>query len=130
VEALKEGKVANDLIVANDGAEGLDCLYQRGKYTGYARPDIILLDLNLPKLDGREVLKTIKADDKLRGIPVIVLTTSKSEEDILKIYNLHANCYITKPVDIDEFIRIIHSIEDFWLTIVQLPTIEQQGKLD
>jgi chemotaxis family two-component system response regulator Rcp1 len=121
-EALKEGKVTNNLMVAKDGEEALDCLYKRRKFTNCPRPDLILLDLNLPKKDGREVLETIKADDNLKQIPVIILTTSKAEEDILRSYQHHANCYITKPIDIDEFLRVVRLTEDFWLTIVQLPT--------
>ncbi len=121
-EALKEGKVTNNLIVAKDGEEALDCLYRRRKFANCPRPDLILLDLNLPKKDGREVLETIKTDDNLKQIPVIILTTSKAEEDILRSYQHHANCYITKPIDIDEFLRVVRLTEDFWLTIVQLPT--------
>jgi two-component system, chemotaxis family, response regulator Rcp1 len=121
-EALGEGKIKNELVIAKDGVEALDCLYQRGKFSGYRRPDIILLDLNLPRLDGREVLKIIKEDGELKQIPVIILTTSKSEEDIWKAYNLHANCYITKPIDMDEFLKIVRLTEQFWLTIVKLPS--------
>ncbi len=121
-EALKEGKVKNELMVAKDGEEALDCLHRRGKFADYPKPDIILLDLNLPRLDGREVLKIIKSDDKLKRIPVIVLTTSKSEEDILRAYDLSANAYITKPVDINEFLKVIRATEDFWLAIVKLPS--------
>jgi two-component system, chemotaxis family, response regulator Rcp1 len=122
IEALKEGKVNNELIFAKDGEEALDCLYRRGKYVDCARPDVILLDLNLPKVDGREVLNIVKTDVDLRLIPIIILTTSKSEEDIWKAYNLHANCYITKPIDMDEFLRVIRLTEQFWLTIVRLPS--------
>jgi two-component system, chemotaxis family, response regulator Rcp1 len=122
IEALKEGKVTNNLRVAKDGEEALDCLYQRSSFSKGPRPDIILLDLNLPKKDGREVLKIIKTDDKLKQIPVVVLTTSKAEEDILKSYDYHANCYITKPIDMNEFLKVIRMTEDFWLTIVKLPT--------
>jgi chemotaxis family two-component system response regulator Rcp1 len=121
-EALKEGKVTNNLIVAKDGEMALDCLYRRGEFLNCPRPDLILLDLNLPKKDGREVLQTIKSDDSLKQIPVVILTTSKAEEDILRSYEHHANCYITKPIDIDEFLRVVRLTEDFWLTIVQLPT--------
>ena len=120
-EALKEGKVYNNLHWAKDGVEALDFLRRKGKFEGAPRPDIILLDLNLPKKDGREVLQDIKNDDKLKRIPVVILTTSKAEEDVLKSYNLHANCYVTKPVDVSEFIDKVRSIEDFWLTIVKLP---------
>jgi CheY-like chemotaxis protein len=126
VEALKEGKVTNNLSVTRDGEEALDCLYQRGKFSHCVRPDLILLDLNLPKKDGREVLQSIKSDNDLKKIPVVVLTTSKAEEDILKSYEHHANCYITKPIDIDEFLKVIRLTEDFWLTIVQLPTLSNE----
>jgi two-component system, chemotaxis family, response regulator Rcp1 len=122
IEALKDGKVTNNLRVAKDGEEALDCLFQRGNFHDCVKPDIILLDLNLPKKDGREVLKIIKTDAVLRQIPVVVLTTSKAEEDILKSYNYHANCYITKPIDMNEFLNVIRMTEDFWLTIVKLPT--------
>jgi two-component system, chemotaxis family, response regulator Rcp1 len=120
-EALSEGKINNELVVAKNGEEALDCLYQRGKFNNCGRPDVILLDLNLPKIDGREVLNIIKSEEEFKQIPVIVLTTSKSEEDIWKAYNLHANCYITKPIDMEEFLKIIRLTEQFWLTIVQLP---------
>ena len=121
VEALKEGKVLNHLSVAEDGTEALAFLRREGKYTDVAHPDLILLDLNLPKKDGREVLAEIKHDPSLKRIPVVILTTSKAEQDILKSYELHANCYITKPVDLDQFITVVKSIEDFWLTVVKLP---------
>lgn len=121
IEALKEGKVRNTLNVARDGAEALDYLFRRGKYQNASRPDIILLDLNLPKKDGREVLSEIKADATLRRIPVVVLTTSRAEEDILKTYDLHVNCYITKPVDMNQFIDVVRAIDTFWFSIVQLP---------
>ena len=120
-EALKEGKVYNNLHWAKDGVEALDFLHRRGKHAGAPRPDIILLDLNLPKKDGREVLQDIKSDDKLKRIPVVILTTSKAEEDVLKTYNLHANCYVTKPVDLEQFIVVVKSIDMFWLTVVTLP---------
>ncbi len=121
-EALKESKVTNNLSVAEDGVEALAFLKREGKYADAPRPDLLLLDLNLPKKDGRELLEEIKADENLRRIPVVVLTTSKAEEDILRMYNQHANCYITKPIDFDQFIEVVKSIEDFWLTIVKLPT--------
>jgi chemotaxis family two-component system response regulator Rcp1 len=121
IEALKEGRVNNRLQVAHDGVEALQILRQEGQYAGAAHPELILLDLNLPKKDGREVLAEIKADPKLRRIPVVVLTTSEADEDVLKSYDLHANCYITKPVDLNRFIAVVKSIEDFWLTIVKLP---------
>lgn len=120
-EALKECKMHNNLAVVGDGTEAIAFLRQEGKYADSPRPDLILLDLNLPKTDGREVLKTIKTDDELRRIPVVILTTSKAEEDVIRTYDLHANCYITKPVDLDQFIRVVKSIESFWLTIVKLP---------
>jgi CheY-like chemotaxis protein len=120
-EALKEGKVSNSLTVAPDGIEALAILRQEGRYAGEARPDIILLDLNLPKKDGREVLAEIKDNPALKRIPVVVLTTSKAEEDILRTYDLHANCYITKPVDFDKFVSVVKSIDDFWLSVVRLP---------
>jgi CheY-like chemotaxis protein len=120
-EVLRDGKVHNHLNVVQDGSEALAFLYRQGHYATAPRPDLILLDLNLPKKDGREVLVTIKGDNNLRRIPVVILTTSQAEEDILRAYNLHGNCYITKPVDLDQFIRIVKSIEEFWLTIVKLP---------
>jgi CheY-like chemotaxis protein len=121
IEALKDGKVRNRLSVAPDGVEAMAFLRQEGKYAGAPRPDLILLDLNLPKKDGREVLAEIKADERLRQIPVVVLTTSSSEQDILHSYDLHANCYIPKPVDLDQFIDVVRGIENFWLTVVRLP---------
>jgi two-component system, chemotaxis family, response regulator Rcp1 len=120
-EVLTESKVHNNLMVANDGVEALNCLRQQGRFKGSPRPDLILLDLNLPIKDGREVLAEIKSDSSLKRIPVVVLTTSKAEEDILKTYNLHANCYITKPVDLEQFVNVVRYIEDFWLAIVKLP---------
>jgi CheY-like chemotaxis protein len=121
VELLKETKVRNTLTVAGDGIEALDLLHRTGKYTHAVRPDLILLDLNLPKKDGKQVLAEIKADPVLRRIPVVVLTSSKAEEDIVKSYNLYANCYVTKPVDLEQFVKVVKSIEEFWLTIVKLP---------
>src|SRR4029079_10656167 len=118
IEALKEGKVLNTLSVAVDGVEALSFLHREGPYAEAPRPDLILLDLNLPRKDGREVLAEIKADDKLRRIPVVVLTTSQDEQDVFKSYNLHANCYVTKPVDLEQFMTVVRSIEDFWLGIV------------
>jgi chemotaxis family two-component system response regulator Rcp1 len=120
-EALKEGKVRNNLHVAEDGVEAMALLRREGKYTDAPRPDVILLDLNLPKKDGREVLAEIKEDPNLRRIPVVILTVSQDEQDILKTYDSHANCYITKPVNLDRFLTVVKSIEDFWLTIVKLP---------
>jgi two-component system, chemotaxis family, response regulator Rcp1 len=120
-EALKESKIKNTLNIVYDGVQATDYLFKRNEFKNALRPDLILLDLNLPKKDGREVLAEIKSDIKLRSIPVVVLTMSKAEEDILRSYNLHCNCYITKPLDLDKFIHVIKSIENFWLTIVQLP---------
>ena len=121
-EALKDAKVRNNMYVATDGEEALAFLHREGKHADVPRPDLILLDLNLPKKNGREVLSEIKSNCELMRIPVVVLTTSVAEEDILRAYDLNANCYITKPVDLDQFIRVVKSIEDFWLTIVKLPT--------
>jgi chemotaxis family two-component system response regulator Rcp1 len=121
-EVLKDSKVRNNLHSVMDGVEALGFLNQDGKYENVPRPDLILLDLNLPKKDGREVLEEIKNDSNLKRIPVVILTTSKAEQDILKSYNLHANCYITKPVDLDQFIIVVKSIEEFWFTIVKLPS--------
>ena len=120
-EALKEGKVRNNLHVVWNGVEALSYLRAEGDYASAVRPDLILMDLNLPLKDGREVLQEIKSDPSLRRIPVVILTTSQAEEDILRAYDLHVNCYITKPVDLDQFIRIVRSIEDFWLSVVRLP---------
>ena len=120
-EALREGKVLNELQVVGDGVEALDYLFKRNQHVGAPRPDLILLDLNLPKKDGREVLSEIKTDNALKRIPVVVLTTSQSEEDVLRTYDLHANCYIPKPVDFDRFIEVVRSIDAFWLTVVKLP---------
>jgi len=121
IESFKEGKVLNKLNVVKDGVEAMEFLHKQGKFSKAVRPDLILLDLNLPKKDGREVLAEIKGDLGLRCIPVIILTTSKSEQDILETYDLHANCYITKPIDLSQFIKVIQSVEDFWLTVVNLP---------
>ncbi|BCR04211.1 two-component system response regulator [Desulfuromonas versatilis] len=120
-EALKEAKIFNNLHVARDGEEALAFLKRTAPFLQAPRPDIILLDLNLPKLDGREVLGEIKQDPQLRSIPVVILTTSDAEEDILKAYDLHANCYINKPVDLQKFMEIVKQIEAFWFSIVKLP---------
>ena len=120
-EALKEGKVYSNLHTVKDGVEAMEYLRREGKYKDVPRPDIILLDLNLPRKDGREVLEEIKRDDKLKRIPVVVLTTSKAEEDVLRTYNLHANCYVTKPVDLEKFMVVVKTIDSFWLTVVTLP---------
>jgi len=121
MEGLKEGKVRNNLSIVRDGVEALEFLRRKGEYADARTPDLILLDLNLPKKDGREVLAEIKNDADLRLIPVIVLTTSEADEDVLRTYKLHANSYITKPVDLDKFIEVIQSIENFWFTVVKLP---------
>lgn len=120
-EVFKEGKVNNFLHVVYNGEEAMDFLHNVGRFANVPRPDIILLDLNLPRKDGREVLAEIKADPDLKRIPVVVLTTSEAESDLLQSYNLHANCYIVKPVDLDQFIDVVKTIEGFWLQIVKLP---------
>ncbi|MCI3222758.1 response regulator [Streptomyces sp. NP-1717] len=120
-EAFEDNRIGNTLHVVRDGLEALDFLYQRGEYTEAPRPDLILLDLNLPKYDGRQVLEKIKSDQDLSHIPVVVLTTSAAEEDILRSYKLHANAYVTKPVDLDQFIKAIRDIDDFFVTVVKLP---------
>lgn len=120
-EALKEEKMHINLHVVGDGVEAMQFLHREGKFEKAIPPDLILLDLNLPRKDGREVLKEIKSDADLKRIPVVVLTISKAEEDILKTYNLHANCYITKPIDLNQFSHVVKSIKEFWLTIVKLP---------
>ncbi|HZZ16042.1 MAG TPA: response regulator [Candidatus Sulfotelmatobacter sp.] len=124
-EVLRDSKVRNNLIVASNGEEALSCLRKTGKFANTVRPDLILLDLNLPVKDGREVLAQIKDDPDLKRIPVVILTTSRAEEDILKTYNLHANCYVTKPVDLEQFVKVVKSLEDFWLAIVKLPNHKQ-----
>ncbi len=121
-EAMRESKVLVNLSVATDGEEALAFLRKQGVHQGAPRPDLILMDLNLPKKDGREVLAEIKFDPDLRRIPVVVLTTSRAEEDILRTYDLHANCFITKPVDLDQFITVVEAISDFWFSVVRLPT--------
>jgi chemotaxis family two-component system response regulator Rcp1 len=120
-EALKESKLRNTLHHVEDGVAAMEFLRNEGKYVNEPRPDLVILDLNLPKKDGREVLLEIKDDVDLKRIPVVILTISKAEEDILRTYNLHANCYVTKPLDLDQFMKVVQSIEDFWLTIVKLP---------
>jgi len=121
VEALKDSKVLTNLSIVMDGVEALAFLRREGVYAEAKRPDLILLDLNLPKKDGRQVLEEIKSDADLKPIPVVILTSSESERDIFKAYELHANCYVTKPVDLDQFIMVVHSVENFWFTIVKLP---------
>ncbi|MBE0517380.1 MAG: response regulator [Methanophagales archaeon] len=125
-EVFKESKILNRLSVVMDGVEAMAFLQRKDKYLNAPCPDLILLDLNLPKKDGREVLAEIKSNEHLKSIPVVVLTISKAEEDILKAYKLYANCYITKPIDLDQFIEVVKSIEDFWLTIVKLPPCERK----
>ena|SRR5215470_1162952 len=124
IEALRDSKIHNHLSVARDGVEALAFLHREAGFANAVRPDLILLDLNLPRKDGREVLAEVKADPALRTIPVVILTTSKAERDVMRSYELQANCYITKPVDLDQFMTVIKTIEDFWLTIVTLPTAE------
>ena len=120
-EALREGKISNNLSHVKDGVEALSFLRREKGFEGAPTPDIVLLDLNLPKKDGRQVLSEMKQDDGLKSIPVVVLTTSEAEQDILRSYELHANCYISKPVDLEKFISIVRAIEDFWLAVVKLP---------
>lgn len=120
-EAFRENKIRNKLSVVNDGEQALAFLRRQGDYANVARPGLILLDLNLPRVDGREVLAQIKSDPELRHIPVVILTTSQAEEDIVKSYALHANCYITKPVDLKRFMQVVKEVEHFWLSVVNLP---------
>ena len=120
-EALKENKVRNNLYHVKDGVEAMDFLHRRGDYDGVPMPDLILLDLNLPRKDGREVLEEIKEDSALRSIPVVILTTSSAERDLVQTYDLHANAYVIKPIDLDQFIEVVRAIESFWFTIVKLP---------
>ena len=120
-EGLSECKIRNNLHVVDDGVKAMAFLRRQDEYARAPRPDLVLLDLNLPRKDGREVLREVKEDEKLRTIPVVVLTTSKAEEDILKSYSLHANCYVTKPMGLEQFLDVVRSIEDFWFTIVKLP---------
>jgi len=120
-EALKDFRVANNLHTVTDGEKGLDFIYQRGAYKDAPRPDLILLDLNLPKKDGREILEEVKADEKLRAIPIVILTTSSLDEDILASYSKNANAFITKPIEFEDFVSMMKTIGDFWLTFVKLP---------
>jgi CheY-like chemotaxis protein len=120
-EALEENKVANHLAVVSDGATAMSYLRKQGEYAEAPTPDLVLLDLNLPRMDGREVLSAMKSDDDLRRIPVVVLTTSEAEEDVLRSYSLHANAYVTKPVDFERFIDVVRQIDEFFLTVVRLP---------
>jgi CheY-like chemotaxis protein len=121
VEAMRDAKVGNHINVVEDGVEAMAFLRREGRYSGSPRPDLILLDLNLPKKDGREVLAEVKADPLLRRIPVVVLTTSRAEEDVLRAYDLHANCYVTKPVGLEQFMQVIKNIDHFWIRVVVLP---------
>jgi chemotaxis family two-component system response regulator Rcp1 len=121
-EALRDAKVQNNVHIASDGMDATAFLWRQGKHAKAPRPDLILLDLNLPKKSGRDILEEIKLDPSLKSIPVVVLTTSAAEEDIFRSYQLHANCYITKPVDLDQFLRVVRTIDNFWLAIVKLPT--------
>lgn len=122
---LREAKVANKLWLVRDGVDAMAFLRREGEFSDAPRPDLILLDLNMPRMDGREVLKNIKSDPQLRRIPVIVLTTSRAEQDILESYDLHANCYVSKPIDFDEFLGAVRQIDRFWLALVSLPTGEE-----
>ncbi len=128
VEALKQTKMLTNLSFARDGIEALAFLRRQGKQADAPRPDIIFLDLNMPRMDGREALAEMKKDADLKHIPVVVLTTSSDEEDILRSYNLHANCYVTKPVDLQQFMKVVRSIEDFWFTVVKLPVREGESR--
>ena len=121
-EILADTRMANEIHVVNDGEAAMAFLRRRGEHTDAPRPDLVLLDLNLPRKDGREVLQEMKNDETLRRIPVIVLTTSAAERDVLRSYDLHVNCYITKPIDLDEFITVVRAIEGFWLSVVRLPS--------
>ncbi len=120
-EVLNDNKLYSSLYIVNNGVEAMDFLHAKGKYKTTPKPDLIILDLNLPKKDGREVLADIKCDEELKHIPVVIMTISQAEEDILRSYNLHANCYITKPLDLNQFIKVVKSIENFWFSIVKLP---------
>ena len=126
-EGLAEGRVHNRLWVVEDGEQALEFLHGRGRFAGCPRPDLVLLDLNLPRRNGIEVLAAVKADERLRTIPVVVLTSSQAEEDIARSYELHANCYVSKPVDFAQFSRVVRSVEDFWFSIVKLPARDPQG---
>jgi two-component system, chemotaxis family, response regulator Rcp1 len=121
LKALQEGKLGSDIAVATDGDEAMAYLRREGRHAKATRPDLVLLDLNLPKMDGREVLLAIKADERLREIPVVVLTSSEAERDIVESYRLQANCYVTKPVDLEQFLTVVKTVEQFWFEVVQLP---------
>lgn len=120
-EAFSEAKIWNNIHVARDGEEALDYLYNEGEFADAVRPDLILLDLNLPKIDGREVLDKVKSHDILKRIPVVVLTSSKAEQDVIKTYDLHANSYVLKPLDLDQFVKVVNAVENFWFSVVTLP---------
>jgi len=120
-EILNDSKLFSSLYITRDGIEAMEFLHNKGKYKSAPKPDLIILDLNLPRKDGREVLAELKSDEKLRHIPIVIMTISQAEEDIIKSYNLHANCYITKPIDLNQFIKVVKSIEDFWFSVVKLP---------
>lgn len=122
IREFSKAKIANNLHWAEDGETAMDYLLQQGKFTAALRPDLILLDLNLPGMDGRDVLAAVKSNPELKCIPIVILTTSNDEQDVLRSYNLHANCYVTKPIDIEQFIHIVHLINEFWLAAVLLPT--------
>jgi len=124
-EAFNDSKIRNNIHAVGDGEEALDFLYRRGAHADAVRPDVILLDLNLPRKDGKEVLATVKNDPSLSKIPVVILTSSEAEKDIVKSYQLHANCYITKPVNIETFMEVVHSVEEFWLGVVKLPPVDK-----
>ena len=126
-EALEQAKVSNNLNVVKDGVEAMAFLRKEGKYASVSRPDLILLDLNMPRKDGREVLAEVKSDDTLKQIPVVVLTTSQAQEDVFRAYGLHANCYISKPVDFEQFANVVRAIDQFWFTVVTLPTVHNDG---
>jgi len=120
-EVLNDNKIFSSFYLAKDGVEAMDFLKKKGQFKSSPKPDLIILDLNLPRKDGREVLAEIKTDEELKHIPIVIMTISQAEEDILKSYNLHANCYITKPIDLNQFIKVVKSIEDFWFSVVKLP---------
>ena len=126
-EALEQAKMRNNLHVVKDGVEAMAFLRKQGQYADVPRPDLMLLDLNMPRKDGREVLTEVKTDDDLKYIPVVVLTTSQAQEDVLKAYGLHANCYITKPVDFEQFASVVQAIDQFWFTVVTLPKGDNNG---
>ncbi len=129
-EALRDSKLVSNLSVVRDGVEALDFLHRRGEFVDAPRPDLVILDLNLPRLDGKDVLAEMKADPALRTMPVAVLTTSEAEIDVFESYDLGANCYLTKPVDLDQFIRVVQAVEDFWLALVRLPPKSDRNRME